>query len=401
MSVIDSAISTYGAQVAARFATGGGEPEDLLRGPFENLIAAGADHLGATDVVLAGEHHLAEARIRPDYAVHVGGAIVGFVELKAPGRGVDTGRYKGHDRKQWERLACLPNVLYSDGGDFALYRDGERVGRIVRLEGDITTAGSDLRTGDGALVALIADFLNWTPIPPRRPRDLARVTARLCRVLRAEVGELLHGEAQGLHDLADDWRRLLYPDATDDEFADGYAQTVTFALLLARVEDVAVTGRDLRDVAAELGAKHTLMGRALAVLTDPAVLPKLAGPVETLRRVLGVTDWMTVSRSDPDAWLYFYEEFLEHYDPALRKLTGSYYTPIEAVDPMVRLVDELLRTRLGHTAGFASPDVTVVDPGPWARAPSCFASSTGSRAKSPPTRDLAPSARRSRPRPRG
>jgi hypothetical protein len=31
-------------------------------------------------------------------------------------------------------------------------------------------------------------------------------------------------------------RRLLYPDASDDEFADGYAQTVTFALLLARVE---------------------------------------------------------------------------------------------------------------------------------------------------------------------
>jgi alkylated DNA nucleotide flippase Atl1 len=42
-------------------------------------------------------------------------ALVGFVELKAPGRGVDTTLYKGHDHQQWERLACLPNVLYSDG----------------------------------------------------------------------------------------------------------------------------------------------------------------------------------------------------------------------------------------------------------------------------------------------
>lgn len=321
-----------------------------------------AGHLNVPDVVLTGEHHLAAERIRPDYAVHVQGAIVGFVELKAPGTGVTPARFKGHNRRQWERLACLPNLLYCDGGDFALYRDGEQVGTTVRLVGDVASSGSALTAKDDALAALLDDFLGWTPVPPKRPRELARVTARLCRVLRAEVRELLDGDAQGLKDLAKDWRRLLYPDATDDEFADGYAQTVTFALLLARVENVAVTGRDLRDVADDLGSKHTLMARALSVLTDKAVLPKLTGPVETLRRILGVTDWATISRSDPAAWLYFYEDFLEHYDPALRKLTGSYYTPIEAVDPMVRLVDDLLRTRLGHAAGFASPDVTVVDP---------------------------------------
>jgi len=174
-------------------------------------------------------------------------------------------------------------------------------------------------------------------------------------------GEHLVSEA-GLRDLATDWRRLLYPDATDAEFADGYAQTVTFALLLARVEGIRLADRDLREVSDELGANHTLMARALAVLTDPGILPKLAVSVRTLQRVLSVVDWQKLSGSDPSAWLYFYEEFLEGYDPGLRRATGSYYTPVEAVDPMVRMVEDLLHHRLARPEGFASSDVTVVDP---------------------------------------
>src|SRR4051812_48713040 len=97
---VAAAVSQFGQVVADRFATGGGEPEDLLRGPFEQLIAQLGSSAKVGDVVLAGEYHLAEDRIRPAYAVHVGGALVGFVEIKAPGKGVDTSRYRGHDRRQ-------------------------------------------------------------------------------------------------------------------------------------------------------------------------------------------------------------------------------------------------------------------------------------------------------------
>lgn len=353
-------VALFGKTVAERFTTGSGQPEELLRGPLEKLLGDLADAGSIAPLVLAGEHQLAEDRVRPDYAVHVGGALVGFVEVKAPGKGANTTRYKAHDREQWKRLACLPNVLYTDGQEFALYRDGELQGQIVRLQGEITTAGEAL-TAPAELGAQVEEFLRWTPIPPRNPRELARVTARLCQVLRAEVAESLASGVLGLKDLARDWRKLLYPDATDAEFADGYAQTVTFALLLARVEGIDLS-KDLRDVADELGARHTLMGRALAVLTDPAVLPKLAVSVETLRRVLAVVDWPKLSKADPAAWLFFYEDFLEDYDPRLRRKTGSYYTPVEVVDPMVRLVDGLLRDRLGHAAGFGSAGVTTIDP---------------------------------------
>jgi len=68
-------VSAFGAAVAAKFSTGAGEPEDYLRGPLETLVAGLAKLSGLRDVVLAGEDHLAEVRVRPDYAVYVGGAL--------------------------------------------------------------------------------------------------------------------------------------------------------------------------------------------------------------------------------------------------------------------------------------------------------------------------------------
>jgi hypothetical protein len=64
VSATTDAVSRFGLAVADRFATGGGEPEDLLRGPFERLVADVADELRISSVVLTGEHHLAENRVR-------------------------------------------------------------------------------------------------------------------------------------------------------------------------------------------------------------------------------------------------------------------------------------------------------------------------------------------------
>jgi uncharacterized protein len=50
----------------------------------------------------------------------------------------------------------------------------------------------------------------------------------LCRLLRDEVAEALAEESDALTTLAADWRDLLFPQATDKQFADGYAQAVTF-----------------------------------------------------------------------------------------------------------------------------------------------------------------------------
>ena len=59
---------------------------------------------------------------------------------------------------------------------------------------------------------------------------------------------------------------------------------------------------------------------------------------------------------------YFYEPFLEAFDPQLRKELGVWYTPREIVQYMVERVDYLLRTELNQPDGLASPAVRILDP---------------------------------------
>ena len=59
---------------------------------------------------------------------------------------------------------------------------------------------------------------------------------------------------------------------------------------------------------------------------------------------------------------YFYEPFLEAFDPALRKQLGVWYTPAEVVRYMVARVDRALKDDLGIQDGLASENVYVLDP---------------------------------------
>ena len=212
------------------------------------------------------------------------------------------------------------------------------------------------------MLALFDNFLRWEPIPPTSAMELARVAARLCRLLRDEVAEQLDLESPALTALAADWRKLLFPEADNAQFADGYAQAVTFGLLMARAREIQLSA-GLDQAAKRLGQTNSLIGAALRLLTDDAGNQKtLQTSLGTLTRVLDAVNWPTISRGHADAWLYFYEDFLEVYDNALRKRTGSYYTPPEVVAAMVRLVDDVLRSRFHQASGLASAAVTLADP---------------------------------------
>lgn len=59
---------------------------------------------------------------------------------------------------------------------------------------------------------------------------------------------------------------------------------------------------------------------------------------------------------------YFYEPFLEAYDPALRKQLGVWYTPPEIVQYQVERIDTVLREELDIADGLADENVVVLDP---------------------------------------
>jgi hypothetical protein len=364
---LNSAIANFGLKAKEKLSNPAvtGQPEDQLRNPFENLLADLAKLCGLQkDAVSAvGESSLSDLKTRPDFAVTVNKALVGFIEVKAPGKGADPRKFKDqHDKAQWEKLRSLPNLIYTDGNGFSLWQNGELVGGVLRLVGDIESSGNKLEPVEG-LLNLFSSFLNWEPVTPKSAQDLAHTTARLCRLLRDEVTEQLALKSEALTALAADWRQLLFPDATDERFADGYAQAVTFGLLMARAKNIKLS-TGLHQVAQDLSQTSSLIGAALRLLTDNAENQEtLKTSLGTLIRVLDAVNWSAISKDSADAWLYFYEEFLEVYDNELRKLTGSYYTPPEVVSGMVGLVDELLRTsRFGLANGLASSAVTLVDP---------------------------------------
>ena len=143
MNLIHHRLQAFAESVKAK--TGApvqGQPEEQLRAPFENFVASEATAWN-WEVVCVGEAILPDHLGRPDYAVERNRLLAGYVELKAPGVGANAARFRGRDRAQFKRFSGIPNLLYTDGNEWALYRSGERVGAIVRLSGEIAVDGQD------------------------------------------------------------------------------------------------------------------------------------------------------------------------------------------------------------------------------------------------------------------
>ena len=206
---------------------------------------------------------------------------------------------------------------------------------------------------------MLTDFLLWEPVAPSSADGLAEFLAPLARILREDVRESLEREDSPLNALAAEWRRLLFPDTDDAQFADAYAQTLTYALLLARFEGA----ESLRPAFAAdaLEREHALLAEAIALLEAPSVRDELAMSIQLLERAIGAVDAAAVG-DDDDPWLYFYQQFLGAYDPQMRKERGVYFTPVAVVRAQVRLAGELLRTRFGKRLAFADDGVVVLDP---------------------------------------
>ncbi|MFB3786744.1 MAG: type ISP restriction/modification enzyme [bacterium] len=344
-----------------------GEPEDQLRGPFEQLMADTARSLG-WNIVCTGETPLPGRLGRPDYAVHLNQLLAGYVELKAPGMGANTARFKGHNRNQWKRFSAIPNILYTDGNEWALYRGGQLVDSIVRLAGDVAADGKKAVTPANAhaIERILRDYFSWEPIIPTGRngqidlQGFAGLLAPLCGMLRGDVAEALARPESPLVQLAQDWRQSLFGDASDEQFADAYAQTITFGLLLGRAEG-AGDPFSAHSAYQALNRHYSLLSRTVALLTDFQVKGEMAASIHLLERVIAAAPPATLSGPE-NTWLYFYEEFLAVYDPKLRKDAGAYYTPVEVVRAQVRLVDDLLVHRLNKPLGFADPGVVTLDP---------------------------------------
>ena len=354
------ALKHFAEGLKATYSTPGlvGDPEDQLKPAVKGLLGSFPDVVVQTEVRID--------RGRPDVGVYQGGALVGFIELKEPGKSIAPSSFKGHDKRQWQRFKDLPNLIYTNGRDWVLYREGDAVHR-ASLAADPLEAGAAAATPEAssALETLLVDFLNWAPIVPHDPEQLADLLAKLARIVRRRAEEVVARPDSGIEGLWKTWQSTLFPEADKHRFADAYAQTLTFALLLARIEGA----RDLHDPRAAADAlrdRHGLLGAVLEVLAYPSstAFEEVRAEYHLLARVLEALDPAAFRHDGTrgrDPWLYFYEDFLAAYDPKMRKDYGVYYTPVQVVNAMTRLTHDALH-RMGRSTGLADHDVLLLDP---------------------------------------
>ncbi|MCK7481520.1 MAG: N-6 DNA methylase [Candidatus Moduliflexus flocculans] len=151
---------------------------------------------------------------------------------------------------------------------------------------------------------------------------------------------------------------LLLPALKPEEFADLYAQAMTYGLFAAKAErDQTVHEFTLLSAYQYLfGSKflRRLFSDVSEELDEIDIIrPYLQDIVacSTARTLTSIlADFGKRTRTE-DPVVHFYETFLAAYDPKLRESRGVYYTPEPVVQFIVRSVDELLKTRFRQGLG--------------------------------------------------
>ncbi len=117
-------------------------------------------------------------------------------------------------------------------------------------------------------------------------------------------------------------------------------------------------------------AAWTLHVPMIKALFEQVATPTKLGPLGLVE----VLDWTAAALNrvvrqeffarfvEDHAVQYFYEPFLDAFDPELRKQLGVWYTPPEIVQYQVARVDAALREELDIPDGLADPRVFVLDP---------------------------------------
>ncbi len=222
--------------------------------------------------------------------------------------------------------------------------------------------------GAGEIVNLLSRFFVVSKAKVNDPKGLALELAYRARYLRMLALRQLKQEddSGNLSKLHEAFRVALVHNQSDDEFADAFAQTLTYGLLTARwisKDDFASKNERFtrRNAFQHLHLPNNFLRdfyhTALKATEGNSRLDWLLDDIAHLLDRVAIGE-VFARNSDEDAFgdpvIHFYEPFLSEYDPKMRQLRGVYYTPRPVVSYIVRSVHEILITHFGIEDGLAS-----------------------------------------------
>ena len=384
---LTAAVETYLADLQRVRASGGATGERSSYGPLATLLNA----IGATlkpKVFCVGE--LADQGAgHPDFGLYAAKQVQkgqpkqgqvpegGVVEVKAADDDAWLTAASDQVSRYWERYRL---VLVTNTRDFVLVGE-DATGRPAKLETFRLAANAaefaqrleSPRAFAGEVGAGLGEYLCRALAHRARltePRDLAWLLASHARDALARVEAA--GDAPSLAAVRAALEEALGVRFEGERgvrfFRSTLVQTLFYGVFSAWVLWARQAPRSERFdwSKAVWHLRAPIMQALFHQLSQPGRLQPL-GLVEVL-------DWTSAAldRVDCDAFFarfnegeavtYFYEPFLEAFDPELRKQLGVWYTPAEVVRYMVARVDKALRDDLGIADGLAAENVYVLDP---------------------------------------
>jgi predicted helicase len=298
-------------------------------------------------------------------------------------------RQQRRDQQSWQMHDLLFITNFGESDDrqisfahFTNSADGKSMPtlKVLGWDGDDTKLRIDdvERRLKSYLTYPDADVTNW---PQRwanaftlRPREVIKTTkelsvalARLARDIRARLMTVLQYETDKgpFTQLMKSFQTALIQDLKPDDFADMYAQTISYGLLSTRIADPSKQSvddlaahlqtnpflRELLQTFLQMGGRDTHMGIDFDELGINEVIELLnqAQMDEVLRD-------FNNRNAHEDPVIHFYELFLKEYDAKKRMQRGVFYTPRPVVSYIVRSVHELLQTEFGLADGLAATE---------------------------------------------
>ncbi|MCA1623871.1 MAG: hypothetical protein LC778_08725 [Acidobacteria bacterium] len=201
--------------------------------------------------------------------------------------------------------------------------------------------------------------------------ELAKRLAELATLIRERANRVLAIESEkgAFRRLHEAFKEALIHDLSTDDFADMYAQTISYGLLSARVsrpaglvadnlvDMVPSTNPFLKELLGtflKIGGRDTTRANGGANRIDFDELG-INEVVELLRRANMEAVLRDFGNRNPteDPVIHFYQDFLQQYDREKRMKRGVFYTPRPVVSFIVRSVDEILRKEFDLADGLA------------------------------------------------
>jgi hypothetical protein len=364
--------------------------EHTDRAALQSLLQAIADKTGS-GLIVQHEPKRAADKGAPDFKIGKKGLILGYVENKGIGENLNK-VLKSEQITKYKSLSN--NIVLTDYLQFIwVNKYGSPQSERLCDETDVENRRFRLREDRVAAVAkLLQGFFSTAPEGISRAQQLALALATRSKLLRDYLGEELvrqereHTEGR-LYGLFQIFRDQVFHELTLEEFGDAFAQMLAYGLFLARLNSDSapvtlhnareyVPGsfrliRELVDFLNELEKDEYrdvrwVVEEVLSIVNGldlPAIHEDLSFRQRTaISRKVRAVDEEEHRLFERDPFIYFYEDYLKAYAPAMRKSRGVYYTPPPVVNFIVRAVDNTLKKSFEISDGLAdNKRVTVLD----------------------------------------